>query len=121
MIKEREGTLNSVRATAEELLKTAEPEKKQEIEEQLNDINEQWTELTGLVTKRGEQLQEVLEVSQKFNDLNKELTDQLRKTDKKAKAEVWCYSNWSILEAQSKESRLLFRLAFPKPRGYLLS
>lgn len=59
MIKEREGTLKSVRATAEELLKTADPDKKQEIEEQMSDIDGQWEELTGLVAKRGDQLQEV--------------------------------------------------------------
>lgn len=87
MIKEREGTLNSVQTTAEELLKTADPDKKQEIEEQMEDINDQWKELVGLVTERGGQLQEALEISQKFNDLNKELTDRLRKVDKKAKAE----------------------------------
>ena len=87
MMKEREGTLQSVQATAKELLKTADHDKKQEIEEQTQDINVQWEELAGLVAKRGDQLQEVLEVSQRFNDLNKELTDLLRKTDKKAKAE----------------------------------
>lgn len=87
MIKEREGTLQSVRATAEELLKTADPDKKQEIEEQMQDIGVQWEELEGLVRKRGDELQEVLEISQRFNDLNKELTDRLRKADKKAKAE----------------------------------
>lgn len=87
MIKEREGTLKSVQATADELLKTADPVKKHEIEEQMQDINSQWEELTGLVAKRGDQLQEVLEISQKFTDLNKELTDSLRKIDKKAKAD----------------------------------
>lgn len=87
MIKEREGTLKSVQATADELLKTADPIKKQEIEEQMQDINSQWEELNDLVAKRGDQLQEVLGISQKFTDLNKELTDCLRKTDKKAKAE----------------------------------
>ena len=75
-----------MQATADELLKTADPDKKQEIEDQMHDINSQWEELTGLVAKRGDQLQEVLEISQKFSDLNKELTDSLRKTDKKAKA-----------------------------------
>lgn len=86
-MKEREGTLQSVQATAEELVKTADHDKKQEIEEQTHDINVQWEELAGLVAKRGDQLQGVIEISQKFNDLNKELTDLLRKTDKKAKAE----------------------------------
>lgn len=87
MIKEREGTLKSVQATADDLLKTADPDKKQEIEEQMADINSQWEELRGLVGKRGDQLQDVLKISQQFNDVNKELTDSLRKIDKRAKAE----------------------------------
>lgn len=89
MIKGKEETLKSIQATADELLKTADVEKKQEVKDVMRDINNQWDELTGLVEKRGNQLDEVLELSQKFSDLNKELTDNLRKIDKKSKEKTF--------------------------------
>lgn len=85
MITDRKPAVESLQDTGREILKTADEDKKAELEVGLADLNSQWVDLNELVEARQKQLDEALEASQKFDDLYKEGSKKLSEAENQLK------------------------------------
>jgi exonuclease VII small subunit len=85
MVADRKPAVESLQETGREVLKTADDDKKPEIEVGLADINSQWVDLNELVEARQKQLDDALEASQKFDDLYKEARKKLSEAETQLK------------------------------------
>ena len=87
MIEDRKPNVESVQQTATELLKTADEDKKPDIEIGLADINSQWVELNELVDERRQILEETQEAAIKFDELYRDVTKRIVDCDAQLKSD----------------------------------
>ncbi|EDO29908.1 predicted protein [Nematostella vectensis] len=87
MIADRKPTVESVQETGREILKTADDDKRPEIEIGLADINSQWVDLNELADARQKQLEDALAAAQKFDNLYKDASQKIADTEERLKVE----------------------------------
>lgn len=116
MIADRKPGVDSLQETGREILKTADDEKKADIEVGLADINSQWVELNELVEARQKQLDDALEASQRFDDLYKEASKKLSELETQVKDDEFDAAKASPEDVQNQLEKLdvsfIFRTDF---------
>lgn len=87
MVEDRKPNVESVQETGLEVLKSADEDKKADIEIGLADINSQWVELNELVDERRLVLEETLEAANKFDELYKDVIKKIVDCDTHLKSD----------------------------------
>lgn len=114
MIADRKPGVDSLQETGREILKTADDEKKADIEVGLAHINSQWVELNDLVDARQRQLDDALDASQKFDDLYKDAIKKIAQLEAQVKDDEFDAAKASPEDVAEQHEKLDVSLAHLK-------